>query len=683
MNSHNLRSILLGMLALLAMASSVAAGPAEPSQASTAEVSSNITYQGQLTDASGNPLSGNYGMKFELYDAATGGTKLWEQVINGVAVQEGMFAVQLQVNPSDFDGRALWLAITVSGTLLSPRQELTPAPYALSLRPGARIYGDVPEPAVDVHNTTGVAIQGHSSESYGVVGETLDDTAYVAAGVHGHSSYPWTAGVMGTSEWGWGVYSQILNPDNMHSAAVGYTEGKGNGVSGVARHGIGVVGTTEGDAEWQAAGVAGYSTYDRTFGVLGSSEWGVGVEGSISTAGNANPAVVGYNVGGGPGMEGYSQLNDGVRGSTDSAGFAAGRFENNGAKYGPDVLLGGEVGTIFSDPGLADSGIELYSQHHVSIDLDDDNDHPDDDPNRWARAEFVIYNGANDAVFSVDETGYTAVAGDLEVGGNIQFMDGVVATTDAADAAAGRFENSNTSGAGTAVYAAGGSSWSPDVMLGGMDGNIYSDWGVAGSNIQLISNGSVTVTVDGDAAGSGRFAVSDWPDIELFSVQADGATVTGDLEVGGMLKTNGQACTPFYVFQYKRERYIPVPDFCIDAMCWINILSDGVFGAYGPGFFPPILYMQDGLTGEWYTGPNMALGGVQLGGTGVQGGVWEVMFEATSASGAVLRLWDDWGDENYADSWVFEFDPKQFVDVEYAWVTVCPMGRPDGKLLNW
>src|SRR5512136_444930 len=44
--------------------------------ASAATVSQSITYQGKLTDAAGNPLTGTYSVRFSLYDVSTGGTVL-------------------------------------------------------------------------------------------------------------------------------------------------------------------------------------------------------------------------------------------------------------------------------------------------------------------------------------------------------------------------------------------------------------------------------------------------------------------------------------------------------------------------------------------------------------------------------------------------------------------------------
>lgn len=38
-----------------------------------------INYQGYLTDASGNPLTGNYQITFSIYGVPSGGTPLWSE----------------------------------------------------------------------------------------------------------------------------------------------------------------------------------------------------------------------------------------------------------------------------------------------------------------------------------------------------------------------------------------------------------------------------------------------------------------------------------------------------------------------------------------------------------------------------------------------------------------------------
>lgn len=96
-----------------------------------------FTYQGQLQD-NGAPASGSYDMRFVLYDAEVGGAQVPGSSVvtkSAVAVSDGLFTVQLDFGDV-FGGAQLFLEIAVrpagagSFTTLSPRQELTPAPFA-------------------------------------------------------------------------------------------------------------------------------------------------------------------------------------------------------------------------------------------------------------------------------------------------------------------------------------------------------------------------------------------------------------------------------------------------------------------------------------------------------------------------------------------------------------------------
>ena len=144
-----------------------------------AAVGNAITYQGSLSDG-GEPANGEYDFRFALYDALTGGAPVGSTVAaNDVIVTDGLFTVALDFG-SVFDGTGLWLEAAVrpgsstgAYTTLSPRQEMTPAPYALSLKPGARIQ------------TSGnSAILGGSDA--GVYGETYSGSG---AGIYGVASY--------------------------------------------------------------------------------------------------------------------------------------------------------------------------------------------------------------------------------------------------------------------------------------------------------------------------------------------------------------------------------------------------------------------------------------------------------------------------------------------------------------
>lgn len=100
-----------------------------------------FTYQGRLTDG-GNPAQGLYDLSFTLFDGPMGGSAVGgPQTLNAVSVNNGLFTVTLNFNETVFAaGADRWLEIggRASGvgdfTTLTPRQQITSAPYAITAR---------------------------------------------------------------------------------------------------------------------------------------------------------------------------------------------------------------------------------------------------------------------------------------------------------------------------------------------------------------------------------------------------------------------------------------------------------------------------------------------------------------------------------------------------------------------
>ncbi len=99
-----------------------------------------FTYQGRFTDSTVvQPTNGVYNMSFKLFDAAAGGNQIGANInIPGVSVVNGIFTVSLDYTAAGFDGTARFLEITVTNVVLSPRQEITSAPYAIAARNAVR-----------------------------------------------------------------------------------------------------------------------------------------------------------------------------------------------------------------------------------------------------------------------------------------------------------------------------------------------------------------------------------------------------------------------------------------------------------------------------------------------------------------------------------------------------------------
>ena len=167
-----------------------------------------FTYQGQL-QTGGNPANGNYDFIFDLYASVIAVPTLGTVNANNVAVTNGLFTVQLDFGAA-FDGNAKFLGIRVRPTggaiytVLSPRQELTAAPYAMGVRLPLRESVTAGTTAFSITNNNRViegvltapasgvtlpgfpiTVLGTTSTGNGVVGASSADFAWAVAGLAG------------------------------------------------------------------------------------------------------------------------------------------------------------------------------------------------------------------------------------------------------------------------------------------------------------------------------------------------------------------------------------------------------------------------------------------------------------------------------------------------------------------
>ncbi len=110
-----------------------------------------------------NTVSGLYDLRFSLHDDPLGGNIIGSSLTNsGVLVSNGLFTTSLDFGQGPFNGTPLWVQIAVRGsgagafTDLSPRQPLTPAPYALravnaGTVSGSGIVGTVPDESLSAN----------------------------------------------------------------------------------------------------------------------------------------------------------------------------------------------------------------------------------------------------------------------------------------------------------------------------------------------------------------------------------------------------------------------------------------------------------------------------------------------------------------------------------------------------
>jgi len=281
----------LGVLAILVSAAAFGIGSDDARNAkdigdalilvSASDVTASINYQGKLTDNASEPLSGTYTMAFRSYDVATGGTAL-DTDTHTVKVTDGLFNTHIDFNQSYFDGRELWLGITVGTDFeMMPRYELSAVPYALSLKPGAVINGSVSGAVLDVTNTYGDGLL-HGDWSKGISASTSGNysNAFHAytSGDSSNGFYAYTSGNKSR-----GVYAQTNGDSSDGFSARTYGEDS-----------AGVSAKTYGNF---SDGVSAFTDGDNSDGV-GTRTYGDNSDGvSASTGGNHSGGVIAYTHG--------------------------------------------------------------------------------------------------------------------------------------------------------------------------------------------------------------------------------------------------------------------------------------------------------------------------------------------------------------------------------------------------
>jgi hypothetical protein len=273
----------LGLMLSLMAGLGQAQGPVSQGiTAPQAQVGTAFTYQGQLKNASGL-VDGTCDFRFSLWDALNGGTQVGTtQTKTNVTVSEGLFTVELDYGADFwvFSGSAYWLQIAVrcpagSGTYtaLSPRQPLTPAPYALSLRPGATIHNTTP-------GSTNHGLALYSDDAIGlVVGSAGGDGVSVSsAGDDGVSVY---------SADGSGVEIGSVGQDGVVVNQVGSPT---TTASSTLKNGFEVAGTEAVGLQVGRADI--YGVWVNSAGYIGVGVTAAGTDGMlVYRAGNASTTV--------------------------------------------------------------------------------------------------------------------------------------------------------------------------------------------------------------------------------------------------------------------------------------------------------------------------------------------------------------------------------------------------------
>jgi hypothetical protein len=95
-----------------------------------------ISFQGALTTSTGQPLTnGSYTLSFKFYNVLTDGTAIATNSMSNVSINDGIASTVIPVNSTLFNGKTLYLGISVNGcSELAPRIMLTAVPYSLATR---------------------------------------------------------------------------------------------------------------------------------------------------------------------------------------------------------------------------------------------------------------------------------------------------------------------------------------------------------------------------------------------------------------------------------------------------------------------------------------------------------------------------------------------------------------------
>jgi hypothetical protein len=185
-------ALLIGLSAGLAQAQGPDDNASPVPGAPQDNLTSGFTYQGMLKQ-NGAPINGVCEFQFFVYGDPTVIYAIDGPVERTAEVKNGLFTVtDIAFFPPVFNGERRWLGISVrcspgeEFTTLEGRQELTAAPYALSLRPGAEVEGavaDSPYAVFTAENTdlgpNGKAIYGTSFHGTGGYFESYDGHALI------------------------------------------------------------------------------------------------------------------------------------------------------------------------------------------------------------------------------------------------------------------------------------------------------------------------------------------------------------------------------------------------------------------------------------------------------------------------------------------------------------------------
>lgn len=306
-----------------------------------------FTYQGRL-NSGGSAAAGSYDLTFALFATNAGGVAIAGPVTNSAtAVSNGLFTTTVDFGAGSFTGGSNWLEIAVQTnggggfTTLTPRQQLTPTPYAIT---AASLSGVAQNDVVNGFNATVAGGGGNYSTSEGATvggGEenlSSDAETTVAGGFFNRSTGVWATIGGGYGNVSTGQEAVVGGGSLNTSGGGGATVAGGDG--NIANGGGAIVG-----------GGYGNTSADYADSIIGGQGNLIQSNATFSTIGGGqNNTIQDYGsfIGGG----GYNSIQSNCDASVVSGGY--GNTIQSNSPY--SVIDGGDGNTIQTNSGYSAIG---------------------------------------------------------------------------------------------------------------------------------------------------------------------------------------------------------------------------------------------------------------------------------------------------------------------------------------
>ncbi len=324
-----------------------------------AQIPHTISYQGMLTDASGNPKpDGNYQFTFYLYESPSGGSSIWSEV-KTIAVSKGLFSTSLgDATPFgsavQFD-KPYWLGIKVNTEPeLTPRVALNSSGFSLTSDLALNVIdGAVVKSLNNLKDD--VTLEGAGGTTISTNGNTITITSSggSGSGIQGIQNTNNTLDIINPN--GPTATVNVKVPLSLTGSASGSNyiltttnSGTGHGIIGISNLGYGTVGISTG-------------TFGETIGVVGnsSSPDGYAISGwNLATTGNSIGVIGRTNSSNGIGVRGLGGSNGiGVWGSSTTYQGVFGQSQSNAGIVGSSQQFHGVYGVSHDNNNAGVIGI--------------------------------------------------------------------------------------------------------------------------------------------------------------------------------------------------------------------------------------------------------------------------------------------------------------------------------------